>query len=142
MITCTRKLWFCAGHRVKGHEGKCSHLHGHNYIVYVTAQASLDSIGRVIDFSVLKDKFGSFIDDNFDHGFLVWEEDKEVIDALDYFDAYCGEQKIFVMPTNPTAENIAQFLLDNSDDILDDKGVEVTMIKVYETENCFAVATR
>ena len=138
MISCTRKLWFCAGHRVKGHEGKCRHLHGHNYIVYITAQASLDSIGRVIDFGVLKQEFGSFIDDNFDHGFLVWEDDKEVIDVLKNM----GEQKIFVMPTNPTAENIAQFLLDNSDDILDNKGVEVTMVKVYETENCFAVATR
>ena len=138
MISCTRKLWFCAGHRVKGHEGKCRHLHGHNYIVYITAQASLDSIGRVIDFSVLKEQFGSFIDDNFDHGFLVWEDDKEVIDVLKNM----GEQKVFVMPTNPTAENIAQFLLDNSDDILDDKRVEVTKIKVYETENCFAVATK
>mgnify|MGYP003152070718 CR=1 FL=1 len=138
MISCTRKLWFCAGHRVKGHEGKCRHLHGHNYIVYITAQASLDSIGRVIDFGVLKEQFGSFIDDNFDHGFLVWEDDKEVIDVLKNM----GEQKIFVMPTNPTAENIAQFLLDNSGDILDSKGVEVTMVKVYETENCFAVATK
>ena len=138
MISCTRKLWFCAGHRVKGHEGKCRHLHGHNYIVYITAQASLDSIGRVIDFGVLKEQFGSFIDDNFDHGFLVWEDDKEVIDVLKNM----GEQKVFVMPTNPTAENIAQFLLDNSGDILDSKGVEVTMVKVYETENCFAVATK
>ena len=138
MISCTRKLWFCAGHRVKGHEGKCRHLHGHNYIVYITAQASLDSIGRVIDFGVLKEQFGSFIDDNFDHGFLVWEDDKEVIDVLKNM----GEQKVFVMPTNPTAENIAQFLLDNSDDILGNKGVEVTMVKVYETENCFAVATK
>ena len=53
-----------------------------------------------------------------------------------------SEQKVFVMPTNPTAENIAQFLLDNSDSILDNKGVEVIVVKVYETENCFAVASR
>ena len=138
MISCTRKLWFCAGHRVKGHEGKCRHLHGHNYIVYITAQASLDSIGRVIDFGVLKEQFGSFIDENFDHGFLVWEEDTEVLGVLKNM----GEQKIFVMPTNPTAENIAQFLLDNSEEILDNKEVEVTMVKIWETENCFAVATR
>jgi len=137
MITCTRKLWFCAGHRVKGHEGKCRYLHGHNYIVYVTAQASLDSIGRVIDFGVLKERFGTFIDDNFDHGFLVWKEDTEAIEVLKNM----VEQKIFVMPSNPTAENIAQFLLANSRRILDNKDVEVTMIKVYETENCFAVAS-
>ena len=137
MITCTRKLWFCAGHRVMGHEGKCKHLHGHNYIVYITAEAKLDKIGRVIDFSVLKDQFGAFIDDNFDHGFLVWDKDEEVIKVLKGI----NEQKIFLMPTNPTAENIAQYLLDNSDEILDKKGVKVTMVQVYETENCSAVAT-
>ena len=54
MITCTRRIQFCAGHRVMGHEGKCRNLHGHNYVVFVTAQADeLDSVGRVIDFSVL-----------------------------------------------------------------------------------------
>ena len=49
MITCTRRLTFCAGHRVLGHESKCAHPHGHNYVVYVTAEAEqLDDVGRVM----------------------------------------------------------------------------------------------
>tara|TARA_R110000824_G_scaffold281162_5_gene469452 strand:- start:380 stop:796 length:417 start_codon:yes stop_codon:yes gene_type:complete len=137
MITCTRKLWFCSGHRVKGHEGKCRHLHGHNYIVYITAQADLDSIGRVIDFSILKEKFGDYIDQNFDHGFLLWDIDKEAIDAV----SMIGNQKLFLLPCNPTAENIAQYLLEKSDEILETNDVQVVSIKIYETENCFAEAT-
>lgn len=38
-ITCTRRLQFCAGHRVLGHEGKCARPHGHNYTLFVTAKA-------------------------------------------------------------------------------------------------------
>ena len=137
MITCTRKLWFCAGHRVKGHEGKCNHLHGHNYTVFITAAAKeLDAIGRVIDFSILKDRFGTYIDTNFDHGFLVWEKDTETLSAL----ATMGRQKMFIMDTNPTAENIAQHLLDHSDEILQSNDVMVTRVVVYETDNCYAEA--
>ena len=137
MISCTRKLWFCAGHRVKGHEGKCRHLHGHNYIVYITAQAELDSIGRVIDFSILKQKFGDYIDKNFDHGFLLWDIDREAIESV----SLVGRQKLFLLPYNPTAENIAKFLLEKSAEILGTDEVRVTSVKIYETENCFAEAT-
>ena len=137
MISCTRKLWFCAGHRVKGHEGKCRHLHGHNYIVYITAQAELDSIGRVIDFSILKQKFGDYLDKNFDHGFLLWDIDREAIESV----SLVGKQKLFLLPFNPTAENIAKFLLDKSAEILGTDEVRVTSVKIYETENCFAEAT-
>ena len=55
-ITCTRKIHFCAGHRVMHHENKCATAHGHNYYVELIAEApSLDESGRVVDFSVLKD---------------------------------------------------------------------------------------
>jgi 6-pyruvoyltetrahydropterin/6-carboxytetrahydropterin synthase len=36
------------GHRVHGHEGKCRHLHGHNYRVHFTCIAedgALDGVG-------------------------------------------------------------------------------------------------
>ena len=63
-IEAVRKIHFSAGHRVYGHESKCSNLHGHNYVLWVHAGAKeLDELGRVIDFSVLKDyfKLGSFL---------------------------------------------------------------------------------
>lgn len=134
-ISCTRRLQFCAGHRVMGHENKCAHPHGHNYIVHITADAlALDSIGRVIDFSALKAHFGRFIEECWDHGFLIHKEDV----ALHEFLTQQGF-KCFVMPYNPTAENIAHFLATEVAGTMDHAlNVRVTRVVVEETENCNA----
>lgn len=95
----------CAGHRVVGHESKCRHLHGHNYVFHfkvqpkcemeyvnkgettqrggVTTQllqetqvpGKLDQVGRVVDFSVVKSTLCQWLEDNWDHKFLHWEHD-------------------------------------------------------------------
>ena len=40
-----------------GHESKCAHLHGHNYkFEFHCTAGSLDNVGRVIDFSDIKEK--------------------------------------------------------------------------------------
>lgn len=138
MITCTRRIQFCAGHRVHLHESKCRNFHGHNYVVFVEAVApELDAVGRVIDFSVLKDKIGGWIDANWDHGFLYWRDDYEAKVAL----AHVGQQKVYVMPTNPTAENMAAYLLHTVCPMaLRGTGVTVRRVTVGETENCYAEA--
>src|SRR5262245_33453245 len=77
-VSATRRLQFSAGHRVFQHESKCANIHGHNYVVLLHAEADrLDKIGRVIDFSVLKAKFGTWIEDWWDHGMIYWERDTE-----------------------------------------------------------------
>ena len=84
-ITAVRRLQFCAGHRVHLHESKCNNPHGHNYVIYLHAVADdnqLDSLGRVIDFGVLKQKIGSWIDEFWDHGFIYFIDDKEMVDLL------------------------------------------------------------
>ncbi len=138
MISVVRKLDFCAGHRVVGHEGKCKNLHGHQYQIEVHATApDLDSLGRVIDFSVLKDRVGSFIDKEWDHGFLLWNKDSEALQAM----AIITGQKIFLLPYNPTAENIARFLLQSCRSLLNSSGVSVYKIVCHETPNCRAEVT-
>lgn len=72
----TKKLEFDAGHRVLGHESKCAHLHGHRYVAEITVSSpSLDSISRVIDFSVVKKLVGSWIDETWDHNILLHMKD-------------------------------------------------------------------
>lgn len=132
-----RRLTFCAGHRVHGHESKCKHPHGHNYVVYVTARPAkyLDSIGRVIDFSVLKAKLGTWLDEKWDHAFIYWRGDEEMSAV------YAGHQewKHYVMPTNPTAENMAAYLLKViCPELFGGCGISITNIVVEETENCTA----
>lgn len=140
MITCTRRIQFCAGHRVMGHENKCAHLHGHNYVALITAQAEqLDGIGRVIDFSVLKDKLGGWIDQYWDHGFILYGEDQVALDALKHF---VEPQKLYCLPTNPTAENLADYLLRViGPQELASSEVRLTKVIIWETENCHAEAT-
>lgn len=122
-----------------GHEGECRHLHGHNYIVLITAEApEQDKVGRVIDFSVLKQRVGRWIEGNWDHGFIFCKDDGETASALDLIAA----QKRFALPSNPTAENMAAYLLREAcPSVLADTGVRVTRIVVWETESCYAEAT-
>ena len=139
MITCTRRIQFCSGHRVFGHEGKCQYIHGHNYVALVTAQAKdLDSIGRVIDFSVLKEKIGGWIDRNWDHGCIFWAEDRDAISGV----SASRPSRIYLLPNNPTAENMAKHLLHVvSPAELVGTSVVVTAVRIWETENCYADAT-
>lgn len=139
-VLCTRKIHFCAGHRVMGHENKCATLHGHNYYAHITAFApKLDDIGRVIDFSVLKERIGNWIDENWDHTFLVYEKDVEVANALKKMP---GNKPPFICPFNPTAEEMAKYLLNEvSPKQLEGTDVKVTRVVIYETENCYAEAS-
>lgn len=141
-ITCTRKLHFCAGHRLVGHESKCSMLHGHQYNVEVTAEAygDLDKVGRVIDFSVIKETYDPWIQENWDHGFLLNYSDTHARNALIEFSKGGVDQKVFFMLSNPTAENIAKFLgtEDYFVQVLAQHKVKVVKVVVHETDNCFA----
>jgi len=136
-IQAVRRIQFCSGHRVLGHEGRCAHLHGHNYVAFFHAVADqLDDVGRVIDFGMLKQKLGAWVDARWDHGFIYNREDGEVA-AL-----YAGPvaaHKHFVLPYNPTAENLARYLLEEvGPQQLKGTGVRLVKVVLWETENCFA----
>lgn len=137
--TCVRLLKCDAGHRVLGHEGKCAHVHGHEYRFEIEACAdALDPLGRVIDFSVLKRLIGGWIDENWDHNFIVFENDLAVRAGLA---AMNTGKAPFVLPVNPTAENLADYLLrEVCPKVLKGTGVEVTRVRVWETQNCYAEA--
>ncbi len=139
-IFCTRKFRFDAAHRVMNHENKCSNLHGHGYIAHVTAQGeSLDELGRVIDFSVLKQKVGSWIDEHWDHNTILYEKDTKTIERIAEIQT---TKTVFVTPYNPTVENLAKYLLHEvCPKVLKDDGVVVTKVRIEETVNCSAEVT-
>lgn len=135
--TCTRKLEFDAAHRVMQHESKCRHLHGHRYTVEVTVAASdLDDLGRVIDFGVVKAELGAWIDAHLDHGAILNEKDTRLIEL-------CRDEgwRVFTMPGNPTAENLAELLFEQAETLFGDR-VTVAHVRVLETPNCWADFSR
>ena len=144
MITCTRLLAFDAGHRVYGHESKCSHAHGHRYTVEIEARApdhaeQTDSIGRVIVFAAIKQLVGGWLDEHWDHGFLVHAQDPLSRILATIPNCQGGLQKFYVMEVNPTAENMAAHLgASVIPDLLSDTEIDVIRVRVWETPNCFA----
>jgi 6-pyruvoyltetrahydropterin/6-carboxytetrahydropterin synthase len=124
---------FSTGHRVYQHESKCAHLHGHNYRIHFTIEApSLDAIGRVIDFSVIKDLLCVWLEQNWDHKFLVWERDpwSTQLKELD-------PDGTVIVPFNPTAENMGEYLIKwVGPRALDGTGVTLVKVKIEETRKC------
>ncbi|MCY4778521.1 6-carboxytetrahydropterin synthase [Sphingobacterium sp. UT-1RO-CII-1] len=135
MIIAERYHDISCGHRVVGHEGKCRFLHGHNYRIHFTvSSASLDDVGRVVDFSVIKSQLCEWLEENFDHKFLIWEKD-ELLDQL----RTLTPESLVVVPFNPTAENIAKYLVEVIGPAqLKDYPVELISCKVEETAKCSA----
>jgi 6-pyruvoyltetrahydropterin/6-carboxytetrahydropterin synthase len=155
LIAVERYHDFSAGHRVVGHENKCRGLHGHNYRVYFTCSAleshtPLDTVGRVIDFGVIKEKLCAWVETHWDHKMLLWDQDPLLASFQGLVRTEEGDNAILdalesvqPVPFNPTAENMALFLLNivgNTE--LVGTGVRLLRIKLEETRKCSATVLR
>lgn len=124
-----------AGHRVCNQNGACEHLHGHNYRIFFYCEAEqLDSVGRVLDFSEIKSKLCMWLEHNWDHRMILWKDDP-------WAKAVCAIDKTTVLvPFNPTAENLAEYLLTViGPKQLVSTGVKLTKVQIDETRKCSAI---
>lgn len=139
MITASRYHDISCGHRVVGHESKCRHLHGHNYRVTFTVRAltaPVDSVGRVLDFSAIKSRLCMWLEDEWDHRMLIFKEDPWLAHLQSV------DPSVLAVPFNPTAENMASFLLN----VVGPKQLHGTNcvlihVNVEETRKCSATAS-
>jgi 6-pyruvoyltetrahydropterin/6-carboxytetrahydropterin synthase len=111
---------FSSGHALRGYQGKCENVHGHNYRVKVTlAGPQLDSIGLLADFTALKRVLRGIIA-VLDHQFL---NDLEPFASV-----------------NPSAENLAKYFYDEMQRQLTalPAGAGITEVTLWETDTASA----
>ncbi|MCU7843984.1 MAG: 6-carboxytetrahydropterin synthase [Candidatus Thiodiazotropha sp. (ex Monitilora ramsayi)] len=129
MYSVTKEVHFCYGHRLLNHQGKCRHLHGHNATAVIRLESdTLDEMGMVCDFSDIGDYAKAWIGENLDHNMLLHEADP-VLSGLQ-----AAGERIFVMQSNPTAENIARLIFDQ----VSAGGFPVVEVSIYETDSALA----
>lgn len=118
MYEVTIETGFSGAHVLRGYEGKCGRLHGHNWKVAVTvATERLDDVGMGLDFSRLKD------------------ETRAVLAQVDH--SHLNEVFPFT-ELNPTAENIAKWVWEMLGKRLDGTALTVARVTVWESDSAAA----
>ena len=125
----TKIMDFAYGHRLINYDGKCRFLHGHNGILEVDIAAdTLDDCGMVVDFGDVKDLVKGWVDENLDHRMILCRDDP-MAEAL----AEMGEP-VYLMPANPTAENIAKHIFEQAKGM----GLNIVEARLWETPSSYA----
>jgi len=110
------KDYFAAAHVLKGHDGDCANMHGHNWIVEAYIQcAKLDSLGIGIDFLDVKAAL------------------KDILSKLDH--SFLNENPAFAN-INPTAETLSRFLFTKLSQNLNTEHIRVSKVMVIESPGC------
>jgi 6-pyruvoyltetrahydropterin/6-carboxytetrahydropterin synthase len=110
---------FSSAHQLRGYKGKCENLHGHNYKIEIYARGrELDNIGLLVDFGELKN-------------------------AADEVVAYLDHRNINELPPfdeelNPSAENLARYILERVSSRVGDARVSIYKVRCFETPTSVA----
>ncbi|MDR3244207.1 MAG: 6-carboxytetrahydropterin synthase QueD [Elusimicrobiota bacterium] len=110
---------FAGAHFLRGYKGKCENLHGHNWKIRAAfCGAELDDIGMLIDFTEIKKELDK----------IILYLDHKLLNETSPFDK-----------TNPTAENIAAFILSKLK-VLENQTIKVFEVEVWESSSNSAIA--
>jgi len=118
MYEICRERVFSASHQLREYSGRCERLHGHNWRVRVHLAADeLDPAGMVIDFHEL-DRLLAAVLDPYEHVHL---NDVPPFDRI-----------------NPSSENLARYLFERLGAAINDGGVRVSRVSVWESDTSCA----
>lgn len=107
---------FAAAHALRGYNGNCSNMHGHNWDVEAYIQCiKLNKLGIGVDYRDVKE--------------IV----KDVLSKLDHTNL--NEVAEFGS-INPTSENISKFLYNELSRRLNTEFIKVTKVMVFESPGC------
>lgn len=129
MHTITKEVYFCYGHRLLNHPGKCRHLHGHSVKAAISvSHADLNAQGMVCDFADIREAVEVFIDQQLDHNLLLQKEDP-LIPLL-----VAQNERFLALDEPPTAEVLSKMIFD----YLKSQGFQVTQVTLWETASANA----
>ncbi|MEN9681501.1 MAG: hypothetical protein RLZZ627_1394 [Pseudomonadota bacterium] len=129
MYSITKDIYFCYGHRLMGHPGKCKHLHGHSVKAAITINSeTLNDQGMVCDFSEVTQAAQKFIDEILDHNFLIHRQDP-LVPALT-----AANERFLLVDEHPTAEYLARMIYE----AIRKEGLNVARVTLWETTSASA----
>lgn len=129
MYTITKEVYFCYGHRLMKHPGKCRHLHGHSVKAAITVAADhLNDQGMVCDFADIAASAAEFIEAQLDHTLLLHRDDPLVPLLTE------ANERILALPEHPTSEYLAQLVYQ----VIQEKGYRVQSVTLWETASTCA----
>lgn len=130
MFTITKEVYFCYGHRLMNHAGKCRHLHGHSVkaAISITHENLDEQNSMVCDFSEVKNCVEEYVNTHLDHNFLLHKNDP-IIPAL-----IQNNERFMVLDEHPTAEVLSKMLFKH----LQAKGFQISEVVLWETANAYA----
>lgn len=120
------------GHRLPEHFGKCKNIHGHSYKMLIELEGDIQKNGMVMDYYDLK-KIVNPIVEKLDHAFLVYKEDKEIIEFLNKMNS-----KKVIVDFQSTVENICRYFIEEIKKISFPKNIYKIKIRINETYDDFA----
>lgn len=129
MFTITKEIYFCYGHRLMNHKGKCKNLHGHSVKASISIkQNNLNEQGMVCDFSDVKEIAESYINQQLDHNFLLHKNDP-IIPLLE-----SQNERFMAIADHPTAEILSKMIYQH----LKHQGLDVDQVTLWETASANA----
>ena len=118
----TKEFRFEGAHALTGYDGKCRHIHGHSYILYVTVKGT--------PFTDLKKIVNERIIDRFDHALIL--RDSAPISG-EIARAY---GRVVTVPFQPTCENLITHFAETIRTGLP-AGVTLHSLRLHETATSY-----
>ena len=115
MFEVTVQETFAAAHFLRGYEGTCNSIHGHNFRVQVIIEGErLNDIGMLVDFRDVKRLL------------------RTVMESVDHKNL--NEVPPFDAEKNPTTENLAEYFYNRMAPEIATSGARVREVRIWETD--------
>ena len=138
-IRVTKEFHFEMAHALWNYDGKCKHIHGHSYKLFVTIigepikDADNPKLGMILDFGDLKTMVKEPVVDMLDHSLVlnkvagptIPDRSNQMYNKVHFFDF------------QPTVENLVVYIADTIKPKLP-PGIDLYSVRLHETASAFA----